>query len=157
MSPFISLPQSYNELYSTYTRMRCEQCGRLPVQPAVCLLCGTLVCAGSDCCRARGDEETTRHAAKCGGGIGAFVIVRTTATLLLVGRKHTFWGSLYLDSHGEEDYGITRGRPLLLAQNRLLELTQLWKENAIRELLHKHPPPFPHLILLPTGTLAGRH
>ena len=77
------------------------------------------------------------------------MVVRTTATLLVIGRRYCWWGSLYLDAHGEEDRGLTRGRPLLLARNRLQELTALWQANSLREFLHNNPPPFPHLLLLP--------
>lgn len=52
-----------------------------------------------------------------------------------------------MDAHGEEDRGLTRGRPLLLAPGRLRELEHTWSSNGIRELLHNHQPPFPHLML----------
>ena len=71
-----------------------------------------------------------------------------TTTLLIIGRRHCWWGSLYLDSHGEEDRGLTRGRPLSLAPNRLQELATLWQNNGLREFHHNHPPQFPHLLLL---------
>ena len=66
----------------------------------------------------------------------------------MLGRRHAWWGSLYLDHHGEEDRGLRRGRPLVLAPNRLAELTTLWLSNGVREFVHAHPPPFPHLLLL---------
>ena len=96
-----------------------------------------------------GDEEACWHAQEHHHGACAFVAVRTSATLLVCGRRYCWWGSLYLDSHGEEDRGLTRGRPLTLAPHRLAELTTLWRGNGLRELLHNHPPPFPHLLLLP--------
>ena len=95
-----------------------------------------------------GDEEACRHAQAAHNGVCAFIAVRTTATLLVIGRRYCWWGSLYLDSHGEEDRGLTRGRPLLLAPHRLAELTSLWQGNGLREFLHNNPPPFPHLLLL---------
>lgn len=151
-SPFLALPTNFSELYNDCVRRKCMQCGTSPVQPAVCLLCGTLVCVGSDCCRDGGDEECCIHAQECHHGVGVFVVVRTTATLLVIGRRYCWWGSLYLDAHGEEDRGLMRGRPLLLAKNRLQELTALWQANSLREFLHNNPPPFPHLLLLRNRT-----
>ena len=147
--PFLPLPTHFSELYNSCIHRKCSVCGTVPVQPAICLLCGVLVCAGSDCCRVNGDEECCTHAQTHHNGIGVYVVVRTTATLLVIGRRYCWWGSLYLDAHGEEDRGLTRGRPLLLARNRLQELTALWQANSLREFLHNNPPPFPHLLLLP--------
>ena len=147
-SPFIRLPRQFSELYNECVRRTCNKCGILPVQPALCLLCGELVCAASDCCRKFGDEEACRHARSSHGGISAYLVVRRADTLLVLGRKHGWWGSLYLDAHGEEDRGLRRGRPLILAPNRLNELAAMWHSNGVREFLHNHPPPFPHLLLL---------
>ena len=147
-SPFVRLPTQYSELYNHSVRQTCEVCGEMPLQPAVCLLCGQLVCAASDCCRSGGDEECCRHARSAHQGAAAFLIVRRTEVLLVLGRRHCWWGSLYLDQHGEEDRGLRRGRPLLLAPNRLRELTALWQANGLREFVLSNPPQFPHLLLL---------
>jgi len=144
---FITLPHSFSELYNAFVRRKCSYCGTVPMQPACCLLCGALVCTGGSCCRMDGDDEAVRHAAACGHGVGAFIAVRITSTLVIVGRRYCWWGSLYLDAHGEEDRGLTRGRPLLLAPGRLRELEAIWRSNALRELLHNNQPPFPHLML----------
>ena len=147
-SPFIALPQHFSELYNVTVLRTCEVCGTVPMQPAICLLCGTLVCAGGDCCRVGGDEECCRHAQSKHNGVAAFLVVKRADTLLVLGRKHCWWGSLYLDVHGEEDRGLRRGRPLLLAPNRIAELATVWRANAVREFLHNHPPYFPHLLLM---------
>jgi hypothetical protein len=86
-SPFIPLPHSYSELYNSFLRRKCQSCGSIPLQPASCLLCGTLVCAGGACCREGGDDEAVRHAAACGNGVGAFIVVRLSTTLLIMGRR----------------------------------------------------------------------
>ena len=147
-SPFVTLPHHFSELYNQITGRVCTVCGTRPLQPACCLLCGELVCAASDCCREGGDEECCRHAQQKHLGTSAFLVVRRTEVLLVRGRKHCWWGSLYLDGHGEEDRGLRRGRPLKLAPNRLHELTTLWLSNGVREFLLNHQPPFPHLLLL---------
>lgn len=147
-SPFLELPPSYSQLYNMYIHRRCSVCGTCPKQPAVCLLCGAIVCTGGQCCRSGGDDEVVQHAASCGHGACAFVVVRTTTTLLVIGRQHCWWGSLYLDVHGEEDRNLSRGRPLLLALGRLRELQQVWRSNGLRELLYNNQPPFPRLPLM---------
>jgi hypothetical protein len=86
-SAFIPLPHSFSELYNAFTRRKCHVCGSVPLQPACCLLCGALVCAGGACCREGGDDEAVRHAAVCGHGVGAFIVVRLTTTLLVMGRR----------------------------------------------------------------------
>lgn len=65
-----------------------------------------------------------------------------------MGRRHSFWGCLYLDAHGEEDRGLTRGRPLLLNAQRLHALHALYASLGVREYLSQNPVPFPHLLLL---------
>jgi len=147
-SPFIQLPTHFSELYNRHMHTRCSECCTVPLQPAVCLLCAQLVCAGGRCCRRAGDDECHRHAATCGRGLGAFVLLKASTTLLCVGRRHCWWGCLYLDAHGEEDRGLQRGRPLLLNHQRLGALHALFASLGAREFLSQNPPPFPHLLLL---------
>ena len=42
----------------------------MPEDPAICLMCGRLVCAGSGCCKKEEKGELTRHLRKCGDGVG---------------------------------------------------------------------------------------
>lgn len=65
--------------------------------------------------------------------------------------------TVMVHSHGEEDRGLRRGRPLLLAPNRVKELAALWRSNGVREFLHNYsstqsPPQFPHLLLNRLGS-----
>ena len=87
-SPFVSLPTHFSELYNNTMRRVCERCGTRPLQPALCLLCGQLVCAAQDCCRSGGDEECCSHAQSCHQGTAAFIVVRRTEVLLVLGRRH---------------------------------------------------------------------
>lgn len=162
----------------------CGECGLTPKQPAVCLFCRALVCAGSACCRVDGDDETLRcarsrqpelpdparpyvcacrgmfphrHARHCSGGVGVFLLIRLSTTLLCAGRRHSWWASLYLDHHGEEDCGLTRGRPLTLSANRLASLEDLWFSHGVREYVCHHPPSFPVLLLAPRERAAVGH
>lgn len=39
--------------------------------------------------------------------------------------------SLYLDSHGEEDKGLRRGKPLYLSKPRVAALLRMWLTHSI--------------------------
>jgi hypothetical protein len=54
-APFrlLALPHSYHALFQHLAGRRCARCRTVPVFPAVCLLCGGLVCALSACCQVR--------------------------------------------------------------------------------------------------------
>lgn len=44
-----------------------------------------------------------QHAVDCGGGVGIYLLVLSTQTVVIRGPRAAVWGSLYLDEHGEED------------------------------------------------------
>ena len=121
----IELPRSYEVLFPEYLKAPCSICGQVPTSPALCLLCGTLVCNNSQSCSKRGRRGCARHSLACGGGVGAFLLLRDTRTLLLRAERRCVWGSLYLDQYGEEDPSRRRGRALYLSQERVAQLTNL--------------------------------
>ncbi|KAJ1632834.1 hypothetical protein T492DRAFT_867599 [Pavlovales sp. CCMP2436] len=123
-----SQPLALSELYNRHMHTRCSEC---------CTAGGAAV-----------EQATTSATATCGRGLGAFVLLKASTTLLCVGRRHCWWGCLYLDAHGEEDRGLQRGRPLLLNHQRLGALHALFASLGAREFLSQNPPPFPHLLLL---------
>ncbi len=47
-----------------------------------------------------------QHAAKCGDGASIFLSVHSTLVLIVDDRRGAVWGSVYLDSHGEEDRNL---------------------------------------------------
>ena len=51
-----------------------------------------------------------QHSVDCGGGTGIFLIVNSSMIVIVRGTRAAYWGSVYLDEHGEEDkelkYGI---------------------------------------------------
>ena len=77
-----------------------------------CRCAKTLVCCSSSCCVGPlGEGECTLHAARCGGGVAPFLLLRSCSVLLLLGKgRMCDWGSLYLDHHGEEDRDFKRGK-----------------------------------------------
>lgn len=62
-TPFqlISLPSRLDVLMDESTRKICPRCETVPTDPAVCLLCGTFVCAQSFCCSEGEEGECNLH------------------------------------------------------------------------------------------------
>ena len=134
----IDLPHTYDALYGRLSGQKCERCNTRPGVPALCLVCGVLLCAGGDCCKKEGVGECTRHARVCGGGMGVFLFASTSQVLLMRGEHAIDYPSPYTDAHGEADVGLRRGKPLFLSQRRYGALVELWARNAIgREVAHK--------------------
>ena len=47
----IKLPSLYHDLFKLYRDIPCDGCAQIPEQPALCLVCGALVCFLSGHCR----------------------------------------------------------------------------------------------------------
>lgn len=130
--PFISLPEMYVDLYNYVTRLEHVQEGEKESKNewAICLLTGAVVKAGKsdnkkDC------GACTSLARSNGSGIGVFFLTSKAQVLLISDDKSAYWKSIYLDSYGEEDPGLRRGRPLFLNAPRLRELTELYLKSEI--------------------------
>ena len=159
-------PSRYDELLGVARGARCPHCHTSPDEPALCLSCGAIVCAGGGlagtpaaCCKRlprdprafaldalheglavpfpiaqrRFVGECTAHAAECGGGVGVFLLLgsRSSQVLLIAGAACAYYGSPYVDSHGEEDIDLKRGKPLTLCGNRLAALAGLWASGGV--------------------------
>ena len=68
--------------------------------------------------------KTMQHLKTCGDTVGAFLLVKICSIITLRETRWCYWGSLYLDEHGEEDINLQRGKRLLLAANRKADLTR---------------------------------
>jgi len=133
-APFCSLPVRYTDLYSSpsFRKHRCPTTGQPPAEPALCLICGALLCAGSECCKRDGLGALTRHAAaECSEGSGVFLLLHKCQTVILRGSHAAYWSSPYVDDFGEEDSGLERGRPLKLDPVRLARLRKMWSGHAV--------------------------
>jgi hypothetical protein len=119
------LPASYDALYGRLSAATCLRCEQRPDTPLLCLLCGCIVCGGSACCKRGGVGEATEHTWLHHAGAGAFLILPSSATLLVRGEFAAYAPSLYVDAHGEQDIGLRRGRPLTLSQARADALSEL--------------------------------
>ena len=131
----LAMPRDFATLTAQLPK-QCAACGKPPLEPALCLLCGTLVCAGPSCRRERRpgeprEGECTRHARSCAREVGVFALVHQCTTLLIDGACATYHASLYLDAHDEEDRGLRRGKPLFLNAARQAALHRLWLAQAV--------------------------
>lgn len=75
------LPTRFDTLYAKSVRRSCSQCNSVPDSSAICLVCGAFICAGESPCKSRhgGMGPCTAHAAKCGDGVGIFLLVHSSA------------------------------------------------------------------------------
>ncbi|KIS71625.1 uncharacterized protein UMAG_00067 [Mycosarcoma maydis] len=125
------LPADLATLLQDTRRRPCKKCGNVPPEPALCLMCGDVVCLQSFCCQSEDDGERgecNQHMDSCGGSVGAYFKIKSNLVLLLYQGNGTFhFLSPYLDSHGEIDVGLRKGRPQKLHQQRYDELRkQIW-------------------------------
>eukprot|EP00178_Gracilaria_changii_P007181 TRINITY_DN229_c0_g1_i1.p1 TRINITY_DN229_c0_g1~~TRINITY_DN229_c0_g1_i1.p1 ORF type:complete len:1999 (+),score=196.21 TRINITY_DN229_c0_g1_i1:11536-17532(+) len=116
------LPSLFQTLLESLNGSDCSKCSRVPKNPALCLVCGTVLCGPGMASMI----EIGTHADVCGAGIGVFLLLKEAKIYILRGDRSVVWGSPYLDPHGEEDESLRRGTPLLLNKDRYSVLEQLW-------------------------------
>jgi len=47
----LNVPREYDTIFQFYHERKCNKCGRVPKDPTVCLMCGTMVCLKEQCCK----------------------------------------------------------------------------------------------------------
>ncbi|KAJ6605368.1 hypothetical protein DFH09DRAFT_203423 [Mycena vulgaris] len=128
------LPLVLDNLFGAQDRaLTCQRCSTVPIDAAICLLCGTTCCMQSDCCR---DEDNDRgecnlHMRECGGAIGIFFLVKRCMLLYIYSNNGTFSPPPYLDAHGEVDISMRRGRRQYLHFARWEEVRKTWLSHGI--------------------------
>lgn len=132
----VSLPNTYNELFelcSGSDNSHCLNCGKSPsVEAALCLVCGRILCAGSDCCRVNQVGEVSWHSKACSPGSGLFLLLsHSSVGMISQGGFVTLAGSPFLDQHGELDIGLERGRALFLSQHYWSQLHRMYVRHEI--------------------------
>ncbi|CAD5211492.1 unnamed protein product [Bursaphelenchus okinawaensis] len=124
-------PLNFDSLFNVYFKFKCAKCEDAPAQPFICMACGMTVCF-DDCCDvtvegiANQISEVEQHTHSCTAGVGCFLSLTSTMIVIIHGGLCNFWGSIYLDDHGEEDRNLRRGKKLTLSTTRLRRLTELW-------------------------------
>ncbi|KAI7901919.1 uncharacterized protein BX663DRAFT_474522 [Cokeromyces recurvatus] len=127
----IPLPKRLDRLFDESMKRVCQRCGTVPSDPAICLFCGTFVCAQSFCCSEDEEGECNLHTLECGGDIGIFLSVKRCVLILLHNGNGWFMNAPYLDPHGEIDQGLRHGRPQYLNTKRYTEIRKLWLQHSI--------------------------
>ncbi|POM70587.1 Hypothetical protein PHPALM_12948 [Phytophthora palmivora] len=130
----VKLASSYTDLHSEVLgKSKCKQTWKTVENPAICLVCEQVLCAGTECCRRRNDGmgACTHHAITCGAGVGLFFLMRSSSVLLVFGPRSSYFGSPYLDMFGEEDINVRRGRPLYLNAKRVKALQALYANHQL--------------------------
>ena len=140
----IPLPREFSQLFYQACQATCPVTGKTAVKPALCLMCGTYVCAQSTCCqvmehsgpaanrsRMRVFGACSVHSAKCGAGKGIFLLPKTCTLVILDHERGCLHPPPYVDSHGERDPGLTRGRPLFLDAVQYAKLSALFTCNRL--------------------------
>lgn len=81
--------------------------------PALCLVCGMMICSQCYCCLSEMKNSSqalgacSQHKRTCGKGVGLFLRVRDCEVLMLYGQgKGCYMPSPYLDEYGEPDRGF---------------------------------------------------
>ncbi|XP_048579140.1 E3 ubiquitin-protein ligase ubr3 isoform X3 [Nematostella vectensis] len=125
----LQLPERYDSLIQHYRKQTCPKCYQKPDDPAICLVCGRFTCLQGTCCMS-GEEtrkfECVQHSCECGAGTGLFLIVLSSVIIIIRAYRVCIWGSVYLDSFGEEDRDLRRGKPLFLSKERFDRLEEQW-------------------------------
>ncbi|KRY00594.1 E3 ubiquitin-protein ligase UBR3 [Trichinella pseudospiralis] len=123
----IDLPDSYQTLFEKYHFAVCDLCETHSEDSLLCLLCNEFLCFRNSCCRnSDGLSEAEWHSDRCNAGTGLFLCIEESSVIIIRDKRFAEWGFLYLDSHGEEDRGLKRGKPLKLCRDRLALLVEQW-------------------------------
>ncbi|KAJ6608860.1 hypothetical protein B0H10DRAFT_2166482 [Mycena sp. CBHHK59/15] len=128
------LPLVLDNLFGEQDRaLTCSRCNTVPVDAAICLLCGTTCCIQSDCCRDEDNErgECNMHTRECGGAVGVYFLVKRCMLLYIYSNNGTFLQPPYLDAHGEVDVSMRRGRRQYLHFARWEEVRKTWLTHGI--------------------------
>lgn len=132
------LPRELDRLLDDCLHRTCPNCEQVPSQPAVCLLCGALVCFQTQCCynQQAGVGECTTHRQSCGGSVGIYFIPKRASLLFLRHESGAFVPPPYLDVHGETDPDLKRGKPQFLSRKRYeVGVRQLYLKHGVATLL----------------------
>mmetsp|Transcript_7476 Transcript_7476/g.13294 ORF Transcript_7476/g.13294 Transcript_7476/m.13294 type:complete len:1247 (+) Transcript_7476:93-3833(+) len=133
----VNLPTNYEQLLKIVRQgAKCPTTGRPISKPLLCLRCGAIICFNSrhsadQCCSRGGVGPGTLHAMSCGGGSGAFLVVQRCVVVLVHEKHNVRISAPYVDSHGEPDDNLRRGRPLRLHEPAFKNLQFICSNNEI--------------------------
>ncbi|KAJ3294206.1 hypothetical protein HDU79_011373, partial [Rhizoclosmatium sp. JEL0117] len=127
----IGLPTGLEVLFADCFRRTCNNCQKQISDPALCLICGTLVCALSFCCHKDKKGECNNHMKQCSGDVGVFFLIKRFKILLLHNEKGCHMDPPYLDIHGEVDVNRRKGSRQFLHLRRYDDIKKLWLTHGL--------------------------
>ncbi|KAG1675618.1 E3 ubiquitin-protein ligase UBR2 [Nymphon striatum] len=143
VTQLVKLPQDYSEVINSVSLFSCPKSeGDDSKMPAMCLVCGKVICSQSYCCQTELNDvmvgACTEHASTCGAGNSMFMRIRDCKLLVLSGvMKGCFIPLPYLDKYGETDIGLKRGNPLHLSEEKYKEIHSKWLNHDIPEAVSR--------------------
>eukprot|EP01028_Stygiella_incarcerata_P012053 TRINITY_DN7248_c0_g1_i3.p1 TRINITY_DN7248_c0_g1~~TRINITY_DN7248_c0_g1_i3.p1 ORF type:complete len:1650 (-),score=390.22 TRINITY_DN7248_c0_g1_i3:1711-6537(-) len=120
------LPEKYSDVLAKYLQCRCERCNQAPIDPLVCLVCGSVVCMTKCHAVRTGEGAWKMHAHHCSDGVCLFLRVKTSQIFAHRRDRTSVLEAPYVDEHGEPDPGLRRGQPLSLDHEKYDHLTKLY-------------------------------
>ncbi|KAI8350145.1 hypothetical protein BD560DRAFT_456328 [Blakeslea trispora] len=126
-----TLPYRLDQLLDESSKRVCRKCKTVPEHSAICLICGTFVCARRFCCTEDSKGECNVHMKHCGGEIGIYLMIKDCFLLLLHDNGGSIMNAPYLDIHGEADIFFKRGAPQYLNTKRYEQIRQMWLTQTI--------------------------
>lgn len=129
----LPLPSLYTDLYQRF-KFPPELAGAAVDEPALCLSCGRILCAGNRASASRVSSEAgecTLHSRVCGMGTGVFFLVQMCRCLLIRGSRSCYFPSLYVDRDGEVEDSRRHNRPLFLSSKRYRRLQEMYLKHQI--------------------------
>ncbi|EEB06214.1 N-end-recognizing protein Ubr1 [Schizosaccharomyces japonicus yFS275] len=114
----VPLPREQDLLFELLLGRTCSKCQTEPLEPAICLFCGQVLCFQSHCCSFNGVGECSLHLQQCASNIGIYFIVKRCCILFLNPPTGSFAAAPFTDLYGEADLGLRRGRSQFLRQDR---------------------------------------
>ncbi|GAA5800849.1 hypothetical protein HPULCUR_006288 [Helicostylum pulchrum] len=133
----VTLPYRLDQLIDESSKRPCRKCKTVPEHSAICLICGTFVCAHRFCCTEGSKGECNTHMKTCGGEIGIYIMIKECYLLLLHDNGGNIMSAPYLDSHGEADIHFKRGAPQFLNNKRYEQIRQMWLNQSIPSFVRR--------------------
>ena len=132
------LPHRHDLFLKEYLTKKCEICKTVPRSGAVCVICGTLVCVGQQCCRTSQNTagECFMHRKSCSGSVGIFFLIRSCALLIISDSIGTIVPAPYVNAYGEHDFDLSSSSALFLnSQLYNGKLTEMWRNYELRDFI----------------------
>lgn len=135
------LPHRHDLFLKEYLTKKCEKCNTVPRSGAVCIICGTLVCVGQQCCRPSmsSSGECFVHRVSCSGSVGIFFLIRSCALLIISESIGTIVPAPYVNAYGEHDFDLSSSSALFLnSQLYYGKLTEMWRNGELRDFIARN-------------------